>query len=268
MWNGDRDMSPLREVSMFMSERLAGKRVLFIGGVTNIGRAAVSLMASQGARIVVGDLNEAAGHALVEELGGSVDFVQVDVRDEASVKRLVETAAERLGGLNALCQNAGLLRVGPVGEFSSEDWDAVFAVNMRAQFYAVKHAVPHLRAAGGGSIVNMSSVAGKKGGGGRTAYSASKGAVIAFSISLAAELADDKIRVNAVCPGWIDTPFNNPAIDIIGGMEVVEQMVNAGVLLRRQGIPEEVASVFAFLVSDESSYMTAQSIVVDGGYYS
>ncbi|MDQ2704894.1 MAG: SDR family oxidoreductase [Pseudomonadota bacterium] len=255
-------------MSKFMSERLAGKRVVFIGGVTNIGRAAVSLMVSQGAKVVVGDMNEAAGRALVEELGGSVHFVPVDVRDEASVKNLADASAERLGGLDSLCQNAGLLRVGSVGEFASDDWDAVFAVNMRAQFYAVKHVVPHLRAAGGGSIVNMSSVAGKKGGGGRTAYSASKGAVIAFSISLAAELADDNIRVNTVCPGWIDTPFNDPAIEIIGGKEVVEQMVNAGVLLRRQGRPEEVATVFAFLVSDESSYMTAQSIVIDGGYYS
>lgn len=248
--------------------RLDGKRVLFIGGVTNIGRAAVSLMASQGARIVVGDLNEAAGRALVQDLRQAVDFVKVDVRDEGSVRELVEQAAERLDGLDGLCQNAGLLRVGAVDGFSSDDWDAVFAVNMRAQFYAVKHAVPHLRAAGGGSIVNMSSVAGKKGGGGRTAYSASKGAVIGFSISLAAELANDNIRVNAICPGWIDTPFNDPAIEVIGGREVVAQMVDAGVLLRRQGRPEEVASVFAFLVSDESSYMTAQSIIIDGGYYS
>lgn len=253
---------------MTTSTRLQGKRILFIGGVTNIGRAAVALMAAQGARIVVGDLNETAGAELVRELGDAVSFARVDVRDEASVSALVQTAVARLGGLDGLCQNAGLLRVGAVDSFSSDDWDAVFAVNMRAQFYAVKHAVPHLRAAGGGSIINMSSVAGKKGGGGRTAYSASKGAVIGYSISLAAELADDGIRVNTICPGWIDTPFNNPAIEIIGGKQVVEEMVVAGVPMRRQGRPEEVASVFAFLASDESSYMTAQSIVVDGGYYS
>src|SRR5690554_4827646 len=97
---------------MTVEARLAGKRVLFIGGVTNIGRAAVRLMASQGARIVVGDLNEQAGKELVEELGSSVDFIRVDVRDEEDVRRLVDAAAERLGGLDGLCQNAGLLRVG------------------------------------------------------------------------------------------------------------------------------------------------------------
>lgn len=251
-----------------MTGRLEGKRILFIGGVTNIGRAAVKLMASQGARIVVGDLNEAAGADLVRELGHAVEFVPVDVRDEASVARLVEQAATSLGGIDALCQNAGLLLVGKVDAFSMSDWDRVFEVNMRAQFLAAKYAVPHMRAAGGGSIVNMSSAAGKKGGPGRTAYSASKGAVIAFSIALAAELADDNIRVNTICPGWIDTPFNNPAIDIIGGRSAVDAMVASGVPMKRQGTPEEVASVFSFLVSDDSSYMTAQALVVDGGFYS
>lgn len=253
---------------MTKSQRLAGKRILFIGGVTNIGQASVSLMVEQGAKLVVADLNEKAGLALVQELDGAIDFIRVDVRDEASVEALVAAAAEKLGGLDGLCQNAGLLLVGPVDEFSSESWDAVFAVNMRAQFFAVKHALPHLKAAGGGSIVNMSSVAGKKGGSGRTAYSASKGAVIGFSNSLAAEFAEYNIRVNTICPGWIDTPFNDPAVEIIGGRNAVEEMVKSGVLLRRQGTPEEVATVFAFLISDESSYMTAQSIVVDGGFYS
>jgi len=253
---------------MTQSARLAGKRILFIGGVTNIGRASVSLMVKQGARVVVADLNEKAGTSFAEELGGAIDFIKLDVRDEAKMEAVVNAAAEKMGGLDGLCQNAGLLLVGAVDEFSSENWDAVFAVNMRAQFYAVKYALPHLRAAGGGSIVNMSSVAGKKGGGGRTAYSASKGAVIGFSNSLAAELAEDNIRVNTICPGWIDTPFNDPAVEIIGGKGAVDEMVKSGVLLQRQGTPAEVATVFAFLISNESSYMTAQSIVVDGGYYS
>jgi NAD(P)-dependent dehydrogenase (short-subunit alcohol dehydrogenase family) len=248
--------------------RLEGKRVLFIGGVTNIGAASVRLLVEEGARVVIGDLNAQAGASLAAELGDSVRFVSVDVRSEASVAALVASAVDWLGGLDALCQNAGLLRVGAVEDFAAEDWDAVFAVNSRAQFFAVKHAVAHMKRAGGGSIVNMSSLAGKKGGPGRTAYSASKGAVIGFGASLAAELAPFGIRVNTLCPGWIDTAFNDPAVDIIGGKSAVEDMVTQTVPLGRQGTPEEVAPMFAFLVSEESSYITAQSFNIDGGFYS
>ena len=248
--------------------RLDGKRVIFIGGVTNIGAAAVRMMAREGARVAVGDLNAPAGRALADDLGAAVAFFPVDVSAEAAVAAFVETAAAWLGGVDALCQNAGLLRSGPVESFAAEDWDAVFAVNMRGQFFAVKHAVPHLRRAGGGSIVNMSSLAGIKGGAGRTAYSAAKGAVIGFSVSLAAELAADGIRVNTLCPGWIDTPFNAPAIATMGGPAAVEQLVRQTVPLGRQGRPEEVAPMFVYLVSDEASYITAQSMIIDGGYYS
>jgi NAD(P)-dependent dehydrogenase (short-subunit alcohol dehydrogenase family) len=251
-----------------MTGRLAGKRVAFIGGVTNIGRAAVEALAAAGARIVVGDINREAGTALAASLGEAVTFDPVDVRSEEDVRRFIDAAAERLGGLDALCQNAGLLRSGWVTEFAADDWDAVFAVNVRAQFFGVKYAVPHLRAAGKGSIVNMSSLAGKHGGPGRAAYSAAKGAVIGMGASLAAELAADNIRVNTICPGWVDTPFNDPAVAIIGGADAVERMVKATVPLGRQGTPAEIAPIFVYLVSDESSYMTAQSIVIDGGSYS
>lgn len=248
--------------------RAKGKRVLFIGGVTNIGAASVRLLVGEGARVMVGDLNREAGEALEKELGENVRFVPVDVRSEASVAALVAAAVEWMGGLDALCQNAGLLRVGKVEDFAADEWDAVFAVNCRAQFLAVKHAAPHLKKSGRGSIVNMSSLAGKKGGAGRTAYSASKGAVIGFGVSLAAELAPFGVRVNTLCPGWIDTPFNDPAVDIIGGKGVIADMVARGVPLGRQGTPEEVAPMFLFLVSDESSYITAQAFNIDGGSYS
>ena len=248
--------------------RLKDKRILFIGGVANIGAAAVKQIVAEGARVVVADIDEAAGRASVEPCADRATFLPVDVREEASVAALVAGAVEWLGGLDGLCQNAGFLRAGPVESFPAELWDAVYAVNVRAQFFGVKHAVPHLKAAGAGSIVNMSSLAGKHGGPGRAAYASAKAAVIGMGNSLAAELAPFKIRVNTLCPGWIDTPFNRPAIDFIGGDAAVAAMVAATVPLGRQGTPEEVAPMFVYLLSDESAYVTSQALIIDGGSYS
>lgn len=248
--------------------RLQDKRILFIGGITNIGAAAVALLVREGARVAVADIDATAGPASIADYGDRARFFAVDVRDEASVAALVADAVGWLGGLDGLCQNAGLLRAGPVEDFPAADWDAVYAVNVRAQFLGVKYAAPHLKAAGKGSIVNMSSLAGKHGGPGRAAYSSAKAAVIGMGNSLAAELAPFDIRVNTLCPGWIDTPFNRPAIDYIGGDDAVERMVAATVPMGRQGTPAEVAPMFVYLLSDESSYVTSQALIIDGGSYS
>ncbi len=250
-----------------MIGRLAGKRIVITGGVTNIGREAVRLFMAEGARVVVGDLNEAAGRALVEESGASVHFIKTDVTEEASVRTMVEEGAAWLGGLDVLCQNAGLQFAGPITDFDAARWDRLFAVNARALFFGVKYAVPHLKRAGRGSIVNMASLAGKRGAPGVAAYSASKGAAVAFGTALALELAKDNIRVNTICPGWIDTPFNQAAVDLMGGRERQEAFVRQVVPLGRQGVPAEVAPLFVYLASDESSYMTGQALVVDGGIY-
>ncbi|WP_336980869.1 SDR family NAD(P)-dependent oxidoreductase [Altererythrobacter fulvus] len=248
--------------------RLAGKRILFIGGITNIGAAAVKAIVAEGARVAVADIAEEAGLESVKPYGDAARFFPVDVTSEESVKSLVAAATDWLGGLDGLCQNAGYLRAGPVDQFSATEWDMVYAVNVRAQFFGVKYAAPHLKRAGKGSIVNMSSLAGKHGGPGRAAYSSAKAAVIGMGNSLAAELAPFDIRVNTLCPGWIDTPFNRPAIDFIGGDGVVEDMVQATVPMGRQGTPEEVAPSFVYLLSDESSYVTSQALIIDGGSYS
>lgn len=247
--------------------RLNNKRILFIGGVTNIGAAAVRAIVAEGGRVAVADINAAAGEAFVATLGDQARFFPVDVAQEASIAALVADAVAWLGGLDGLCQNAGLLAAGPTESFDADLWDKVYAINVRAQFLGVKHAIPHLKAAGGGSIVNMSSLAGKWGGGQRAAYSSAKAAVIGMGRSLAVELAGDHIRVNTLCPGWIDTPFNRPAIDAIGGDSAVEAMVAATVPMGRQGSPDEVAPSFVYLLSAEASYVTGQALIIDGGSY-
>ncbi len=250
-----------------MAGRLDKKRIIITGGVNNIGKEAARHFVAEGAKVVIGDINEAAGRATVAELGPGTHFVKVDVTDEASVRQLIESAVAWLGGLDVLCQNAGLQHSGAVTEFDAKRWDAIFAVNSRAHFFGAKHAIPHLRKSGKGSIINTASLAGKRGGPGMTAYSASKGAVIAFGTALAMELARDNIRVNTICPGWVDTPFNQPAIDFMGGRTQQEKVVKQIVPLGRQAIPSEIAPLFVYLASDESSYMTAQAITIDGGVY-
>jgi NAD(P)-dependent dehydrogenase (short-subunit alcohol dehydrogenase family) len=250
-----------------MSGRLSGKRIVITGAIGNIGKEAVRSFVAQGARVVIGDIDENAGRAVVAELGGATHFVKVDVSSEASVANLIAQGVEWLGGLDVLAQNAGLQRSGPIAEFSQADWDALFAVNARAHFFGAKHAVAHLKRSGKGSIINMSSLAGKRGGPGLVAYSASKGAVIAFTTALAMELAPDAIRVNAICPGWVDTAFNRPAIDFMGGESAQQQKIAALVPLGRQARADEIAPLFVYLASDESAYVTAQSFGIDGGVY-
>jgi dihydroanticapsin dehydrogenase len=160
-----------------------------------------------------------------------------------------------------------LQRSGPIASFEQANWDALFAVNARAHFFGAKHAITHLRQSGKGSIINMSSLAGKRGGPGLVAYSASKGAVVAFTAALALELAPDNIRVNAICPGWVDTAFNQPAIDFMGGADAQQQKIAALVPLGRQARSDEIAPLFVYLAADESAYVTAQSFSIDGGVY-
>lgn len=248
--------------------QMRGKRVVMTGGAAHIGRASALLMAEHGAQIVIGDIDAAGCQQTVDLIhasGGVASFIETDVTDEHAVQNLIDTAATSLGGLDAGFFNAGTQRSGEVATFPVDDWDALFTVNPRHCFLASKYITPHLRRNGGGSIVLTSSLAGLKGGPGMTAYSASKGAIIGFGRALAAELAADAIRVNVLCPGWVDTPFNKPAIDFMGGAEAQRHAVAAIVPLGRQGTPEEIAAAVLYLASDASSYTTGQAMLVDGG---
>lgn len=248
--------------------RLAGKRALMIGAATGIGRAAALQFADNGASLVIADINLPAAEEAVKSMAKPDQHASAlvcDVRDEASVQEAVSQAERRMGGIDTLVFFAGLQRLGHVEEFSGDDWDAVFEVNARGTFFATKHAVPVIRKAGGGSIITTSSLAGLRGAPGMTGYAAAKGAVIAYTVALAQELAPDNIRVNSVLPGWIDTPFNNPAIALMGGAEAHGEVVRRIVPLGRQGTPDEVAPIYVFLASEESRYITAKQMMVDGG---
>jgi NAD(P)-dependent dehydrogenase (short-subunit alcohol dehydrogenase family) len=246
---------------------LEGRQAVITGAATGIGRATAQLFVEQGARVVIADLNETDARRAVEALGGdgTAWFVRTDVSSAAEMEALMNQAADAMGGVDIIVNNAGVQRSGAVTEFEESEWDALMRVNPKSCFLGAKYGVPHLRRRGGGSIVNTASIAGLKGGPGMTAYSASKGAIVAFTKALAAELASDGIRVNSVCPGWIDTPFNQPAIDFLGGREKQEAMVRNSVPLGVQGTPEQVAPGIAYLASDLSSYLTGQTLVIDGG---
>ena len=250
-----------------MADRLKNKRIIVIGAATGIGRAAAAHAIAEGARVVIGDFAAEAGAKAAGGLGPNCHFVRCDISDEASVKVLFADAIAFLGGLDGLVNNAGLQKAGPVETFSVDDWDSLMGVNARGVFLATREAIPHFKAAGGGSIVNTASLAAKRGGPGVGAYAASKGAVMAFTTACALELAGDKIRANSICPGFIDTPFNNPAIAFLGGREAQEKLIKGWVPLGRQATPEEIAPLYTFLLSDESSYVTAQAYSVDGGVY-
>jgi NAD(P)-dependent dehydrogenase (short-subunit alcohol dehydrogenase family) len=250
--------------------QLQDKVAIITGAATGIGRATALLFAKEGASVVVADINEDDAQrtvADIEDKGGSARFVQTDVSEAEDVQALMERSAEEMGGIDVIVNNAGAQRSGAVTEFEESEWDLLMRVNPRSCFLGAKYGVPYLRERGGGSIVNVSSLAGLKGGPGMTAYSASKGAIIAFTRALAEELAPDNIRANSVCPGWIDTPFNEPAIEFMGGRAQQEEMVQQTVPLKRQGTPEEIAPGILYLASDASSYVTGQELIIDGGFF-
>lgn len=237
------------------------------GAASGIGLASAEALLRRGFDVVIVDRDRDGARTAAEALRpiGRVSAVAADMSRSDDVQTMFSQVQQEHGQLDAIVNNAGAQRSGPITEFPEEDWDLLFGVNPKSCFLAAKFGTPLLRAQGGGSIVNIASIAGLRGGPGQTAYSASKGAIVAFSRALANELANDNIRVNCLAPGWVDTPFNAPAIDFMGGRDKLDAMVEATVPLKRQGSPAEIAKAVAFLASEDSSYMTGQTVVVDGG---
>jgi NAD(P)-dependent dehydrogenase (short-subunit alcohol dehydrogenase family) len=248
--------------------RLEGKVGLITGGAGAIGRATARRFAAEGASVVVADRDGPRADdvaATLREDGARALGVAVDVASEPSVVALVERATGAYGRVDILFTCAGVLVSGSVTETTLADWERTLAVNLTGPFLASKHVLPVMVANGGGSIVHMSSTAGLVGEASIAAYCASKGGVLMLARQMALDYARQGVRVNVICPGWIDTPFNDPAIEAAGGREALMPYVDQMVPLGRQGTPEEVADVVAFLASDDARLMTGSVVTVDGG---
>lgn len=245
-----------------MPGRLDGKVALISGGARGQGAAEGKLFAAEGAKVVLGDVIDAEGQQTaraIETAGGTAVYLHLDVTQEADWQGAIDATVQRFGKLDILVNNAGILRVEGLEDTTLEIWNQVFAVNQTGVFLGMKFAVPAMRAAGGGSIINISSVAGLVGGGGATAYQASKGAVRILTKSVATEYAKENIRCNSIHPGLITT-LMVAGIDP-EGRRMIEQMTPLG----RAGSADEIANGALFLASDESSYMTGAELVLDGG---
>ena len=245
--------------------RLEGKVALISGGARGQGAVEARLFAQEGAKVVIGDILEDEGRRLeaeINELGGSCIFVHLDVTSEEAWQRAVNTAVEQFGKLDVLVNNAGIFRLATVEETSSELWDEIMDINGKGVFLGTKVAIPEMRRAGGGSIVNISSVAGLIGSQYSAAYGASKGAVRLLTKSTAVQYAREGIRANSIHPGVIETPMT--AGNLLGDEESRQRTI-ARHPLGRFGQPEDVAYGVLFLASDESSFMTGSELVIDGG---
>ena len=244
--------------------RLEGKVALISGGARGMGAAEARLFAGEGAMVVIGDVLEDEGRqteVAINESGGRYVFVNLDVTDEASWQSAVATAVARFGKLDILVNNAGIARINNVENTGADEWDLVMDINAKGVFLGAKAAIPAMREAGGGSIVNISSIAGLVGG--RTsAYAASKGAVRLLTKSTAIQYARDGIRCNSVHPGVIESPMTLPImLDTAAGREESAARHPMG----RIGQPEDIAYGVLFLASDEASFMTGSELVIDGG---
>lgn len=245
-----------------MTERLSGKVAVVIGAAQGIGRGIVERFAAEGARIGVGDLKEKEGRALVGAIGESrAMFQRTDVAVEGDVERLVAATLERFGRIDILVQNAGIYPANLIETTTAELWDRVLGVNLRGTFFAAKACVAPMRAAGGGRMVFTSSITGPRvAAPGVAAYAASKGGINGFIKVAALEFARYGITVNGVEPGNILTEGVTA-----GRSEAFLQGMTRAIPLRRLGTPADVANVALFLASEESAYVTGETIVVDGG---
>jgi NAD(P)-dependent dehydrogenase (short-subunit alcohol dehydrogenase family) len=249
--------------------RLADKVCLITGGGSGIGRASAILFAAEGASVAIADIDNAGAAetiARIEETGGSGRRYAVDVTDPASTEALAAAVVADFGRIDVLFNNAGIAGVGVLHETSVELWDRVMAVNARGVFLVARAVLPHMIAAGSGSIVNMSSCIAEIGLANRASYAASKGAVLSLTRQMQADYAQHGIRVNALLPGTIHTPFVDRYLaesydDPVAGLELLKKRQLTGDL----GRPEDVAAAALYLASDESRFVLGSGLFVDGG---
>lgn len=247
--------------------RLSGKVAVITGAASGMGRATAMRFAGEGASVVVVDLNQDGGETTVrgcKENGGNAVFQRADVSSEADVQAMIARAVKEFGRLDITYNNAGIGgAVGPLEQIKVEDWDRTQGVLLKGVFLGIKHSVPEMRKVGGGSIISTASIAGIRGFSGLHAYCAAKAGVVNLTRSAALEFGKDKIRVNCICPGGINTPIlhrNQPQLK-----ELVVKMLEQGQPIPRAGEADDIASMALFLASDDSTFVTGQAMIVDGG---
>jgi NAD(P)-dependent dehydrogenase (short-subunit alcohol dehydrogenase family) len=249
---------------MILKDRVA----IVTGAASGIGRAGAQIMAREGASVVIFD-RDADGAAetveLIRTAGGSAEAVALDVTDDTALTEAIHAVHGRYGRIDILHNHAGAQVEGNLEDVSLEGFDRSWDLNVRAHFIAARLVVPFMKAAGSGVILNTSSSSGILYDREMIAYTTTKHAVIAMTRQMAGDYAKSGIRVNALCPGWVDTPFNEPFIRQVGGREAIEAYIKAKVPMGRWADVTEIAEPILFLVSDRSSYITGQILVCDGG---
>jgi cyclopentanol dehydrogenase len=245
--------------------RLDGKVVVISGGARGQGAVEARMVAREGAKVVLGDVLDDEGkkvEAEITETGNEATYVHLDVTREEDWRAAIETAVSRYGKLDVLVNNAGILLLHSIEETTGEEWDRIMAINAKGVFLGTKHAIPAMRRAGGGSIINISSVSGLVGTpGGTAAYTATKGAVRLFTKAAAIQHAKDNIRCNSVHPGPIETPMIQDMLTDPARLADRMRRLPMG----RVGKPEDIAFGVLYLASDESSFVTGTELVIDGG---
>jgi 3-oxoacyl-[acyl-carrier protein] reductase len=243
---------------------LSGQAALVTGGARGIGAACCEALSRAGARVMINYHLERPRAELLarrlSELGSEAVAVAADVSRREEAEALVTEAVERFGGLDVLVCNAGIWKRAPVDEISDREWDEMLGVNLAGTFHVIRAAVPHMKERGGGRIVTVSSTAGQRGEAQHSHYAATKGAIIALTKSLAAELAPFGIRTNCVAPGWVETDMTRTTLAGPSGRSIV-----ASIPLGRVGRPEEVAGPVLFLVSELAGYVNGEVLNVNGG---
>lgn len=248
--------------------RVSGKVAVVTGGASGIGKEACLLLAKEGAKVVVTDM-DSSGASVATEISrsGEAIFLKLDVSEEASVEKAFAEAHDRFGRIDILVNNAGITGVKkPTHEITAQEWDRVMDVNVKGVFYCTKHAIPYMKAAGGGSIINIASVIGMVAYAAAPAYVASKAAVRLMSKTDALIYAKDRIRVNAIVPGYIWTPLIENALKAKGDVEAGKKALEALHPVGHLGEPLDIAYGILYLASDESKFVTGSDLVIDGGY--
>ncbi len=241
--------------------------VIVTGAGSGIGRGIARMAAREGASVMIAELNSESAAGTDDELraaGGKSAFIETDVADEASVEAMVKKTIETFGRVDALVNNAGIDLEGETTAFSTQTWRRVIDVNLGGAFLCSRSCLPALRKQGG-AIVNIASVHAMYGFAGAAAYDSSKGGIVALTRSLAVENGPHQVRVNAICPGYIDTPLWETFLAEEEDPEKTDRLTRESHPLRRRGTPQDVANAARFLISDEASWITGTTLVVDGG---